>query len=59
MIWTTPAVFHELLSPFLSTDAFRTLQLVLDEYVNHVVEMLQSQTIEQQYNDVLKVHGSE
>lgn len=43
----------------LPADAFRTLQLVLDEYVNYVIEMLQSNTIEQQYNDVLKVHGSE
>ena len=41
------------------TDSFRSLYQVLDEYVNYVVEMLQSKAIEQQYYDALKVHGSE
>ena len=41
------------------TDAYRTLHLLLDEYVNYVMEELHTRTIERQYNDVLKVHGSE
>lgn len=41
-----------------SFDSFRTLHLVLDEYVNYVIELLQSGMVEQQYNAVLKVHGS-
>ena len=40
-------------------DAYRTLHLLLDEYVNYVMEELHTRTIERQYNDVLKVHGSE
>ena len=47
------------LALLLHTDSFRTLYLVLDEYVNYVIELLQSGMVEQQYNAVLKVHGSE
>lgn len=35
------------------------VHMVLDEYVNYVMELLQGQAIEKQYHDVLKVHGSE
>lgn len=44
---------------FLCIDSFRILHQPLDEYVNYVVELLQSKTIEKQYYDALKVHGSE
>lgn len=44
---------------FIIADAYRTLHLLLDEYVNYVMEVLHTRIIEGQYNDVLKVHGSE
>ena len=43
----------------VNTDAYRTLHLLLDEYVNYVMEELHTRVIEGQYNDVLKVHGGE
>ena len=42
-----------------NTDAYRTLHLLLDEYVNYVMEELHTRVIEGQYNDVLKVHGGQ
>lgn len=41
------------------TEHYRTLHMVLDEYVNYVMELLQARAVEKQYHDVLKVHGSE
>lgn len=50
-------IVHE---PFLpSTDQYRSLHLLLDEYINYVIELLQAQAIETQYNEVLKVPRSE
>lgn len=42
---------------FYCVDAYRTLHLLLDEYVNYVMEELHTRIIERQYNNVLKVHG--
>ena len=44
---------------FLFADAYHTLHLLLDEYVNYVMEELHTRVIEKQYNDVLKIHGGE
>ena len=44
---------------FFLSDAYRTLHLLLDEYVNYVMEELHTRVIDRQYNDVLKVHGGE
>ena len=41
------------------TEHYRTLHMVLDEYMNYVMELLQARAVEKQYHDVLKVHGSE
>ena len=42
-----------------STDHYCSLHLLLDEYINYVIELLQAQAIETQYNEVLKVQRSE
>lgn len=43
----------------LFTDHYCSLHLLLDEYINYVIELLQAQAIETQYNEVLKVQRSE
>jgi len=38
------------------TESYTMIGQVLDEYVNYVVELLQYRTVENQYNNVLKIN---
>ena len=41
------------------TEHYTSLHKLMDEYIHYVIELLQAQAIEVQYNEVLKIPRSE
>lgn len=43
----------------LHTEHYTSLHKLMDEYIHYVIELLQAQAIEVQYNEVLRIPRSE
>ena len=41
------------------TEHYNSLHKLMDEYIHYVIELLQSQAIEAQYNEALRISTSE